>query len=39
MKKIPFTKTQVEELMKKYPSPFYIYEEAGVRQTARDIER
>src|SRR3989338_4421386 len=37
MKKIPFTKTQVEELMKKYPSPFYIYEEAGIRQTARDI--
>lgn len=37
MRNIPFTKEKIEELIKKYPTPFYIYEENGVRTAARDI--
>ncbi len=38
MKKVPFvTKEQVEEIAKTYPTPFYLYDEKGIRQTARDI--
>ena len=36
MKKVPFvTKAQVEEIAKTYPTPFYIYDEKGIRETAR----
>ena len=38
MKKVPFvTKEQVEEIAKTYPTPFYLYDEKGIGQTARDI--
>jgi diaminopimelate decarboxylase len=37
VKKVPFTKKQIEELMKKHPTPFYIYEEAGIRESARKL--
>jgi diaminopimelate decarboxylase len=38
MKKVPFvTKEQVVEIAKKYPTPFYIYDEKGIRETARSI--
>jgi diaminopimelate decarboxylase len=38
MKKVPFvTKEQVEEIAKKYPTPFYLYDEKGIRETARSI--
>lgn len=37
-KKIPFvTKTQLDEIVKKYPTPFHLYDEAGIRKTARDL--
>lgn len=37
-KKIPFvTKEQLEEIVKKYPTPFHIYDEKGIRKTARDL--
>ena len=36
-KKLPFTKEQIQELSKKHPTPFYIYDEAGIRQTAREL--
>ncbi|MDO8552984.1 MAG: diaminopimelate decarboxylase [bacterium] len=39
MSKVPFTKTQIAELIKKYPTPFYIYEEAGIRQATNDLAR
>ena len=40
MKKVPFvTKTQVEEIAKTYPTPFYIYDEKGIRETARKINQ
>src|SRR3989344_3768357 len=37
VKTLPFTKEHIEGLVTKYPTPFYIYNEAGIRQTARDI--
>ena len=40
MKKVPFvTKAQVEEIAKTYPTPFYIYDEKGIRETARKINQ
>ena len=31
MAKVPFvTKEQVEEIVKKYPTPFHIYDERGI---------
>ncbi|KKW09377.1 MAG: Diaminopimelate decarboxylase [Candidatus Kaiserbacteria bacterium GW2011_GWA2_49_19] len=36
-KRLPFTKEQIQELSKKHPTPFYIYDEAGIRQTAREL--
>lgn len=40
MKKVPFiTKAQVEKLAEKYPTPFYVYDEKGIRDTVRSINR
>src|SRR3989344_5428145 len=35
VKKIPFTKVEIEKLCAKYPTPFYVYDEAGIRESAR----
>ncbi len=38
MKKIlPFTKSQIEKIAEKYPTPFYVYDERGIRRTAREL--
>lgn len=38
MSKLPFvTKEQVEEIVKKYPTPFYIYNEKAIRENAREL--
>ncbi len=38
MKKVPFvTKEQLEEIIKKYPTPFHIYDEKGIRANARKV--
>lgn len=38
MKKVPFvTKEQVEEMIKLYPTPFHLYDEKGIRETARNL--
>ena len=40
MEKIPFvTKEQVEEIVKTYPTPFHIYNEKGIRETARKLQK
>lgn len=40
MEKRPFvTKEQVEEIVKKYPTPFYLYDEAGIRANAEKVKR
>ncbi len=38
-KPIPFTKIQIEELEKKHPTPFHIYDEPAIRATARRLYR
>lgn len=36
--KTPFiTKAKAEEIISKYPTPFHIYDEAGIRKNARDL--
>ncbi len=37
VKTLPFTKEQVETLTQQYPTPFYIYDEAGIRSQARGL--
>ena len=36
-KKVPFTKEQIVGIMKKYPTPFHIYDEKAIRQNAREF--
>ena len=39
MKKIPFvTREQVEQIAAKYPTPFYLYDEKGIRENARAVK-
>ena len=39
MKKTPFvTKEQVEEIVKNYPTPFHLYDEAGIRANAKAVQ-
>ena len=38
MTKKPFiTKEQAEEIIRRFPTPFHIYDEKGIRQNARDL--
>ncbi len=34
-KRLPFTKNKIEEIIKKYPTPFHIYDEKKIREDAR----
>ena len=36
-KEIPFTKYELEEIAKKYPTPFHIYDEKAIRENAREL--
>ena len=39
MSKVPFvTKQQVEEIARNYPTPFYLYDEKGIRENARAVQ-
>lgn len=39
MKKTPFiTQKQVQEIVKMYPTPFHIYDEAGIRKNAKALK-
>ncbi len=38
-KKLPFTKKQIEKIMATYPTPFHIYDEKAIRQTARNLKQ
>lgn len=38
MKKAFITKEQVEEIVKKFPTPFHIYDEKGIRENARALK-
>ena len=34
-KKVPFNKSQIEKIIKSYPTPFHIYDERGIRENAK----
>lgn len=38
-KELPFTKPQIEEIIKTYPTPFHIYDEKAIRDNAEDMKR
>ncbi|MHB9292131.1 diaminopimelate decarboxylase [Hollandina sp. SP2] len=38
-KPFPLSKAQLETLTQQYPTPFYLYDEAGIRQNARIIRQ
>lgn len=38
-KKIPFTKVQIDGIIKKYHTPFHIYDEKGIRENARKFKK
>ncbi|MEI8243330.1 MAG: diaminopimelate decarboxylase [bacterium] len=35
--KLPFTRAQIEEVERQFPTPFHIYDEAGIRANARRL--
>ena len=37
MKKAFVSKAQLDEICENYPTPFHLYDEVGIRQTARDL--
>jgi diaminopimelate decarboxylase len=38
-KKLPFSRFQIEKVIERYPTPFYIYNEEGIRETARRLNK
>jgi len=38
-KKLPFTKKKIIEVMDKYPTPFHIYDEKGIRENAARLKK
>ena len=36
-KKLPFTKEQIETIIKDYPTPFHIYDEEGILENMRQF--
>jgi diaminopimelate decarboxylase len=36
---LPFTQAQLAEIIARYPTPFHIYDEAGIRQSARQLKQ
>ena len=40
MEKKPFvTKEKIEEIVQKYPTPFHIYDEKGIRENAAKVKQ
>lgn len=40
MNKLPFvSKEKIEEIVKTYPTPFHIYDEKGIRQNAKAVQK
>ena len=38
-KTLPFTKEQIEELIRTYPTPFHIYDEQAIRENAKKLKK
>lgn len=39
MRPLPFTKEQLEAITAKYPTPFHLYDEAGIRENVRRLKQ
>ena len=39
MKTLPYDKAKMEQIIKKYPTPFHIYDEAGIISAAHNLQR
>jgi len=37
LKKLPFNKNQIENIIEKFPTPFHIYDEKAIRENARKL--
>lgn len=37
MKQLPFDLALVQEIIKSHPTPFYLYDEAGIRGSAKSL--
>jgi diaminopimelate decarboxylase len=37
IKELPFSKSQIEAIIKRYPTPFHIYDEKAIRENARRL--
>ena len=38
-KTVPFTLEQIQEIVKTYPTPFHIYDEKGIREGIRRLQK
>lgn len=38
MKKLFFNQDEIKSIIEEYPSPFYIYDQAGIKKTIRDLQ-
>ncbi|HET6451145.1 MAG TPA: diaminopimelate decarboxylase [Spirochaetia bacterium] len=38
-KRLPFSRAQLDEILKKYPTPFHIYDEKAIRENARALKK
>jgi len=38
MRNLPFTKDQLESIVKQYPTPFHVYDEAGIRANVKRLQ-
>ncbi|MHB0868632.1 MAG: diaminopimelate decarboxylase [Chloroflexota bacterium] len=38
-KTLPFTRAQIEEILENHPTPFHVYDEAGIRANARRLKK
>ena len=36
-KTLPFSESQIKKIIKKHPTPFHIYDETGIRETAKKL--
>ena len=37
-RELPFNRDELEEMLARYPTPFYLYDERGIRETARRLK-
>ena len=38
-KTVPFTKEQIQEIIKQYPTPFHIYDEKAIIENAEELKK